>query len=118
MKRKNFIVAHPFSEIGIIPAGGMGGPGPGGVLGPAVPVNPIGPGSPPANAAGNLAQQAANQLGQGLTQAIGTLLAPAQVALGVLLIVAGLLLATGQLQGATRTAARLGLTAATRGAIR
>lgn len=125
MKRRGRIVRHPDAIRGtLLGSSGRGGPapGPGGVLGPAHPVNPVAPGNPSANAAGSAANQATkaigDALGTGIAQAVQSIIGPGQVLLGIVLVAAGLLLATGQMGRLARGAGRAGLFAATRGAVR
>ena len=95
---------HPAGSVSIVGPAGRGGPDPGGgLLGPAVPLNPFAPGSPGANAAGQQANAAANAATKAIGDALGSaaqasareLLYAGEVLVGVLLIVVGLLLATG-----------------------
>lgn len=62
---------------------------------PAVPANPIAAGSPAANAVGNAISAALTGL---LKPAIATYLGAGEVLIGVILVVVGLLLATGRMR--------------------
>lgn len=117
MRRR--LVRHP-SGPGLIRTAGHGGPapGPGGVLGPAMPVVPGAPGTVPNQQAQAALGQLQQQLAGAVQSVVASVLGPGQVLLGVVLVVAGLLLATGQLQRGARAGARIGLFAATRGAVR
>lgn len=106
---------RPVMSKQLLPTSGHGGPAPGpGLLGPAVPVNPIAPGSAPANAAGNVAQQ----LSGAVQTAMREIIPGAQLVLGVMLLVVGLLLAAGQGRRIARAGRAVGLAALTRGAVR
>ena len=117
MKRR--VVAHPTGPglLHMAGRGGPGPPGPGGVLGPIMPIIPGAPGTPP-NQAGQKAlsdlQQLQQQLSSAIQSAVAKFLPAGEILIGVLLMVAGLLLATGM----AGRGAKLGLTAATRGLVK
>jgi len=104
VKRRAFIVRHPAGSAGLLGPTGIGPTGPaapgGGLLGPAVPQLPSSPGNPAGQVPGRVANDAlaplAGALQAGLSAFSRDAIGAGAVLLGAVLVVVGLLLATGQ----------------------
>ena len=115
------IIRHPpgrkHLEAGLHGHGGPQ-PGPGGLLGPALPATPVAPRSPASGLPSDILGQLGAVFQAPLRAATTNLVAAGEVFLGVVVLLVGLLMATGQMGRIAKGTARAGLFAAPRGAIR